>query len=61
LGPKTCPSTSPLIPLLKQRMPHPSRESAINCAVAFGTWSTTSGTSPLVARPSASVVWLWRH
>jgi hypothetical protein len=46
---------------LKQRMLHPSRESAISCAAAFGTWSTTSGTSPLVARPNASVAWLWRH
>jgi hypothetical protein len=27
----------------------------------FGTWSTVSGTSLLVAKPSASVVWLWRH
>jgi hypothetical protein len=57
LGPKTCLSTSPLIPLLKQRMLRPSRESAINCAAAFGTWSTTFGTSPLVARPNASVAW----
>jgi hypothetical protein len=24
-------------------------------------WSMTSGTSPLVARPNASVAWLWRH
>jgi hypothetical protein len=46
---------------LKQRMLRPSRESAISCAAAFGTWSTTSGTSPLVARPNASVAWLWRH
>jgi hypothetical protein len=46
---------------LKQRMPRPSRKPAINCAAAFGTWSTTSETSPLVARPSASVAWLWRH
>jgi hypothetical protein len=54
-------STSPLILPLKQRMPRPSRGPAINYATAFGTWSMTSGTSPLVARPSASVAWLWRH
>jgi hypothetical protein len=42
-------------------MPRSSRGLAINCAAAFGTWSMTSGTSPLVARPSASVAWLWRH
>jgi hypothetical protein len=42
-------------------MLHPSRESVINCAAAFGTWSMTSGTSPLIARPNASVAWLWRH
>jgi hypothetical protein len=46
---------------LKQRMPRPSREPAINYAAAFGTWSMTSGTSQLVARLSASVAWLWRH
>jgi hypothetical protein len=46
---------------LKQRTPRPSRGPAINCAAASGTWSMTSGTSPLVARPSASVAWLWRH
>jgi hypothetical protein len=46
---------------LKQRMQRPSREPAINCVAAFGTWSMTSGTSQLVARPSASVAWLWRH
>jgi hypothetical protein len=46
---------------LKQRMPRLNREPAINCVAAFGTWSMTSGTSPLVARPSASVAWLWRH
>jgi hypothetical protein len=40
---------------LKQRMLRPSREPAINCAAAFGTWSTTSETSPFVARPNASV------
>jgi hypothetical protein len=38
-----------------------NRGSAINCAAAFGTWSMTSGTSPLDARPNASVAWLWRH
>jgi hypothetical protein len=27
----------------------------------FGTWSTASGTSPPVAKPNASVAWLWRH
>jgi hypothetical protein len=36
-------------------MPRLSRGPTINCAAAFGTWSKTSGTSPLVARPSASV------
>jgi hypothetical protein len=46
---------------LRQRMPRQSREPAINCAATFGTWSMTSGTSPLVARPNASVAWLWRH
>jgi hypothetical protein len=46
---------------LKQRTPRLNREPAINCAAAFGTWSMTSGTSPLVAGPSASVAWLWRH
>jgi hypothetical protein len=46
---------------LKQRMQRLSREPAINCAATFGTWSMTSGTSPLVARPSASVAWPWRH
>jgi hypothetical protein len=46
---------------LKQRMLRPSRKSAINCATAFGTWSMTSGTSPPVARPNASVAWLSRH
>jgi hypothetical protein len=35
-----------------------SRKIAINYAAAFGTWSMTSGTSQLVARPSASVAWL---
>jgi hypothetical protein len=50
-----------LIPPLKQRMPHLNREPAINYASASGTWSMTSGTSQLVARPSASVTWLWRH
>jgi hypothetical protein len=58
LGPKTCLSTSPLILPSKQRMPRLNREPAINCAAAFGTWSTTSGISPLVARPSVSVAWL---
>jgi hypothetical protein len=61
LGPKACLSTSPLILPLKQRTPRPSREPATNYAAAFGTWSMTSGTSPLIARPSASVAWLWRH
>jgi hypothetical protein len=61
LGPKTCLSTSPLIPPSKQRMPLLHREPTINCIAAFGTWNVTSGTSPLVARPSASVAWLWRH
>jgi hypothetical protein len=42
-------------------MPRLNREPAINCTTAFGTWSMTTGTSPLVARPSASVAWLWRH
>jgi hypothetical protein len=28
---------------------------------AFGIWSTASGTSPPVAKPSASVAWLWKH
>jgi hypothetical protein len=46
---------------LKQRMPRLNREPAINCTAASGTWSMTSGTSQLVARPSASVAWLWRH
>jgi hypothetical protein len=54
-------STSPPIPPLKQRRPRLNRGPAINCAAAFGTWSTVSGTSPLVARPNASVAWLWRH
>jgi hypothetical protein len=61
LGPKTCLSTSPLILPSKQRTPHPSRGSTINYAAAFGTWSMTSGTSPLVARLNANVAWLWRH
>jgi hypothetical protein len=56
-----CPSTSPPIPPSKQRTLRLNRGPAINCAAAFGTWSTTSGTSPPVARPSASVAWLWRH
>jgi hypothetical protein len=42
-------------------MPRLSREPAINCAASSGTWSMISGTSQLVARPSASVAWLWRH
>jgi hypothetical protein len=42
-------------------MPRLNRGPAINCAAAFVTWSMTSGASPLVARPSASVAWLWRH
>jgi hypothetical protein len=46
---------------LKQRMPRLNREPAISCAAVFGTWSMTSETSSLVARPSASVAWLWRH
>jgi hypothetical protein len=37
------------------------RGRAINCAASFGTWSTASGTSPPVAKPSASVAWPWRH
>jgi hypothetical protein len=41
-------------------MLRPNREPAISCAAAFSTWSMTSGTSLLVARPNASVVWLWR-
>jgi hypothetical protein len=42
-------------------MPRLSRGPAINCAAAFGTWSTASGTSPPIAKPNASVAWLWRH
>jgi hypothetical protein len=42
-------------------MPHLNKELAINCAASFGAWSMTSGISPLVARPSASVSWLWRN
>jgi hypothetical protein len=42
-------------------MPRLNIEPTINCAAAFGTWSMTSGTSPLIARPSASVAWLWRY
>jgi hypothetical protein len=41
-------------------MPCPSRGSTINCAAAFDTWSMTSGTSLLVARPNASVALSWR-
>jgi hypothetical protein len=61
LGPKQRLNTSPLTPPSKQRMPCPSRGSTINCASALGTWSLTSGTSLLVARPNASVAWSWRH
>jgi hypothetical protein len=56
-----CLSTSPPIPPSKQRMPRLNRGPAINCAAAFGTWSTASGTSPPVAKPSANVAWPWRH
>jgi hypothetical protein len=42
-------------------MPRLNRDPTIDYAAAFGTWSTTSGTSPLAARLSASVAWLWRH
>jgi hypothetical protein len=42
-------------------MPRLNRGLAISCAAAFGTWSMASGTSPLVAKPNASVAWLWRH
>jgi hypothetical protein len=58
LGPRTCLNMCHLIPPSKQRVPRLNRGPAIGCAAAFGTWSTTSGTSPLVARPSASVAWL---
>jgi hypothetical protein len=61
LGPKTCLSTSPLILPSKQRTLRLNRGPAINCAAAFGTCCMTSGTSPLVARPNASVAWIWRH
>jgi hypothetical protein len=27
----------------------------------FGIWSTASGTSPPVAKPSASAAWPWKH
>jgi hypothetical protein len=40
---------------LEQRTSHQLRRRV------FGTWSTASGTSPLVARPNTSVAWLWRH
>jgi hypothetical protein len=56
-----CLSTSPLIPPSKQRTPRLNRGPAINCAAAFGTWSTALGTSPLVAKPNANAVWPWRH
>jgi hypothetical protein len=49
-----CLSTSPPIPPSKQRKPRLNRGPPINCAAAFGTWSTTSFLS-------ASVAWLWRH
>jgi hypothetical protein len=55
LGPKQRLNTSPLTLPPKQRMPRPSRGSTINYAAAFGIWSMTSGTSPLVARPNASL------
>jgi hypothetical protein len=42
-------------------MPRLNRGPAISCAAASGTWSTASGTCPPVAKPSASVAWLWRH
>jgi hypothetical protein len=42
-------------------MPRLNRGPAINCAAAFSTWSMASGTSPSVAKPSASVAWPWRH
>jgi hypothetical protein len=42
-------------------MPRLNRGPTINCAIAFGTWSMASGTSPLVAKPNASAAWLWRH
>jgi hypothetical protein len=45
-------------PPSKQRTPRLNSGPAINCAAAFGTWSTASGTSLLVARPNASVAWL---
>jgi hypothetical protein len=61
LGPKQRLNTSPLTLPSKQRTPRPSKGSTINYAAAFGTWSMTFGTSPLVARPNASVAWLWRH
>jgi hypothetical protein len=56
-----CLSTSPPIPPSKQRTPRLNRGPTINYAAAFGTWSTASGTSPFVAKPSASAAWLWRH
>jgi hypothetical protein len=56
-----CLSISPPIPPSKQRMPRLSRGPAINYAASFGTWSTASETSPPVAKPNASVAWLWRH
>jgi hypothetical protein len=56
-----CLSTSPPIPPSKQRTLRLNRGPAINCAAAFGTWSTALGTSPLVAKPNASAAWLWRH
>jgi hypothetical protein len=54
-------NTSPLTPPSKQRTPRPSRRSTTSYTTASGIWSMTSRTSPLAARPNASVAWLWRH
>jgi hypothetical protein len=61
LGLKKRLNTSPLTPPLKRRTPRQSRGPTTSYAAVYGTWSMTSGTSLLAARPNVIVAWLWRH